>query len=353
MIYRMFFLKSFSKCLKQLVYCVALLVVTGFPVFGSRPAQAASSADVSLSNPGSSPYDVLNLVNQLRTARGLTALQANTALMNAAQKHSEYQAAVHSITHYGPGGNSVKDRATAAGYGDGASFSVTENIYGGTNATAQNAVNWWQGDAPHLNTLLGAKYTDAGVGVATDGNLVYYTLDVGYLLGAPGASGTGITGATQVPGSTPVTFNLVQIASPMPDGSIVHTVQSGQTLWTIAAIYKVDLQELLKLNKFTENTLIYVGQKVIVKEPDAPGTPTPSPTITPTHTQKATLIPRRTATKVIPATSVAEQVDSPGNRPATTKPVIDPILATIGGLVGGGLILVLAGSLLSARKTNK
>ena len=347
-------LPTSPKRLYQAALWVVFLAVLVLPFLGSRPAQAAKPTKTPQSNVGNSPYDVLNLVNQLRASKGLAPLQANAELMAAAQKHSEYQATVHSITHYGPGGNSPKDRAAAAGYGGGASFFLSENIYGGSSATAQRAVTWWQGDAPHLSTMLGSQYTDAGAGVATDGSTVYYTLDVGYISGAPGGSGSGSTGgsvaATSLPGTAQATVNPVLMATPMPDGSIVHTVQAGQTLWTIAAIYNVNLQDLLKLNAFNENTLIYVGQKILVKGPDAPPTPTIPPTITPTRTRKPTLIPRHTATEVSLAPQAVESSIPSDSQPAAAQPGIDPILILIGALVAGGLALVVVGSLLNGRK---
>ena len=332
-----------------------LLALLVLPILGSQPAQAANPTKTPKPSAGSSPAEVLNLVNQLRAANGLAPLKANSALMAAAQAHSEYQASLHIITHYGPGGNGPKDRAASAGYGGGTTFFLSENIYGGTNATAQHAITWWKGDAPHLNTMLGANSIDAGVGVATDGNLVYYTLDVGYISGTPG-SGTGDSGATTpVAGATTsVSSNSAVMATPMPDGSIVHTVKEGQTLWIISAIYNVDLREILRLNNFTENTLIYIGQKVIVREPGGTLMPSSTPTTPATYTPRptATRIPRRTATEVSLAPPAAESSSQPENIIAAS-PGIDPILALIGALVAGGLALVVVGSLLSGRGTAK
>jgi len=67
---------------------------------------------------------VIQLVNQVRSANGLPPYNLNGALMAAAEGHSQYQASIGSTSHSGAGGSSVTSRAIAAGYGGGASVSV-------------------------------------------------------------------------------------------------------------------------------------------------------------------------------------------------------------------------------------
>ncbi len=215
-----------------------------------------------------SAYDVIAAVNQVRAANGLAPFTINGALMAAAQAHSDYQAATGSASHTGSGGSSPGSRASAAGY----SGSVIENIYCGMNASAQQAVSWWQGDSLHLNTLLSTRHTEAGAGVASSGGVMYYTLDVGSgtggSSGSSGTTGASVPAATGASGAVPATvvaFNPVVIATPGPDGSIVHVVQDGQTLWTIAATYKIALADLLQLNGFTDTTYIFPGNKILIQ----------------------------------------------------------------------------------------
>ena len=240
----------------------------GFPL-GARTPKTNPS--------GGSPYDLIALVNHVRAANGLAPFQVNGALMAAAQAHSQYQASVGSASHTGSGGSTVKGRALAAGYGAGADVSVIENIYSGMGATPQNAVSWWQGDGIHLDTLLSTRHTDAGAGLAEAGGVVYMTLDVGSVLGGSAPpSGASNAAGTEVPGaaslSTPGSSNSAQaalnplvVASPNPDGSLVHKVQPGQTLWTISAAYQVSLADLLQLNGYTESSYIFPGDEVLVK----------------------------------------------------------------------------------------
>jgi uncharacterized protein YkwD len=331
--------------------------------FSAKPTKTPKKA----SGTGNA-YDVIAAVNSVRASNGLSPFQINGALMSAAQAHSEYQAAIGSSSHTGSGGSDPKSRAVAAGYGGGAAVSVIENIYGGMNASPQQAVQWWRGDSLHLSTLLSTRYTDVGAGVATSGGVVYYTLDVGSVTG--GSSGT--TGATVSP-ATAVAFNPVSIATPNPDGSVVHVVQAGQTLWTIAASYKIALADLLKLNGFTENTFIYPGNKILIKPASVaaainasaltsatPVTETGTPGA-PEATSSATRRPKKTAgafpeintpdqaTLTVPANSAtpaglptAPQVAQ--GRPASSGP--DPLLFVVAGLVLGGTGLLVVGNVL-------
>jgi LysM repeat protein len=73
----------------------------------------------------------------------------------------------------------------------------------------------------------------------------------------------------------------VVTVTPMPDGSMIHVVQPGQSLWAIAIAYGVKIADLVKLNNQLSptNPVIYTGQKIIVR---GTSLPTQSPTVTDT-----------------------------------------------------------------------
>ena len=304
-----------------------------------------------------SGYDVIAAVNQLRAANGLAPYQVSAAMMAAAQAHSEYMASTGTISHTGAGGTRPIDRVTAAGYGGGAKVFMSENIAAGTNWTAQDAVQTWQGDSLHLDTMLSPNYTDAGAGVAVSGNTTYFTLDVG---GGGGGSG-GDSGVAQGPPDITIypQFTPVDTATPQPDGSIIHTVQDGQAFWNIAAIYGITTDELLKMNNLTENTVIFPGDKLVVKLPNDTPTPTKEATVTP-FPATATSIPSSTPTPLseleISATQTAQAELTAALTPAPTffEKIISSgrqaLLVLIGGLVIGGLALVIVGSVMNLRK---
>ena len=248
------------------------LGVSAIPVEGRTPSAA-------------SPQDLIAAVNHLRQVNGLPAYQVNQALMQAAQAQADWQAANNTVTHTGEGGTRPKDRAAAAGY---AGQFVSENIAGGNDMTVDDAVSLWQEDDLHLNTMLGPNYQDVGAGVATSGETVYYVLLAGY------GSGEG----SQAPSVTPVPSETggesvppagaIVTSTPNPDGSVVHIVQPGDTLWGIAVAYKVSIAQLMNQNGLSANVVLYPGERLIIHRAgeltpvptDTPAPPTPTPTPT-------------------------------------------------------------------------
>jgi uncharacterized protein YkwD len=235
-------------------------------------------------------------VNAYRAANGLPPFEVDGSLMAAAQGHSEYMAETGKITHSGPGGSSARDRAISVGYGSGAAVQVIENIAGGHNLSpSQTVYSMWQDDL-HRETMLTPYYIHIGAGVANVGSFIYYTIDVGRIQGAPPpATATRDPAATPAPTNTPAPTKVavlpVVAATPKPDGSIVHIVEPGQALYTIAIVYEVPLDEILVMNGLNMSSVIYPGEEIIIKPgPTSTNTQPPSPTHTrsPGRTASAT-----------------------------------------------------------------
>ncbi len=244
--------------------------------------------------------EVLALVNELRAQYGVPPYQYSPELAAAAQAHTEWRVSVGQMTHIGPGGSRPYHRAVAAGFGGGNEVYVSENIIGSRNLTPAGAVQRWTGDAPHLNTMVSAFYQYAGVGYVENGNARHYTLLVGVIAGVPryvspippeGAPAGGAS-APQPAAPRPAP---VRVATARPDGAIIHKVERGQSLWTIAAVYGVDLGQLMATNGFEEGAVIFPGEEVVIRPPDTP-TPTLTYTPSPTFTPSATFTPSPTFT---------------------------------------------------------
>lgn len=253
-------------------------------------------------------WGLIAAVNALRASYGLPPYEVDSALMAAAQAQSEWQKEIGTWSHSGPGGSRPHDRAVAFGYGGGAQVYVSENVAMGPNLTPQKAVyELWQ-DAVHLETMISSFYRHIGAGVAASENMVYYTILVGTIAGEEGSSpsvpGQGnVTPAAGVaPAATQLVVQPIQIATPMSDGSIIHVVQWGQFLITIADAYGISLKELLALNGLNENTVIYPGDKLIIRLPStATSTLDAIETITATF-EAENVLPKQTETRTPIAT---------------------------------------------------
>ena len=128
-----------------------------------------------------SPGDVIDAVNGLRVSHGLPPYTMSSILMGTAQGQADYMASIGSVTHTGPGGVSTTNRLLNAGYPLAGDLSLggfrSENIVGSPGMTAQEAVNAWTGDDPHLHTMLSADLQEIGAGVAEADGVTYYVID--------------------------------------------------------------------------------------------------------------------------------------------------------------------------------
>ncbi|MBN1876763.1 MAG: LysM peptidoglycan-binding domain-containing protein [Anaerolineae bacterium] len=91
---------------------------------------------------------------------------------------------------------------------------------------------------------------------------------------------------TATPPPPPPTSEVAEVPSapqytptPLPDGTIVHIVESGDTLFGIAITYGVDLDELRRLNAGTlgPNDLLSIGQEIVISGKAAAVNPTATP----------------------------------------------------------------------------
>jgi uncharacterized protein YkwD len=108
---------------------------------------------------------VLELVNQARTASGLSVLRLNDQLSQAALGHSTDMACNGFVDHNGSDGSTWYQRASAAGYSNSAS--ALENLYVGDPAfggTAQGAFEWWMNSQVHRDNILTPNLNDIGIG---------------------------------------------------------------------------------------------------------------------------------------------------------------------------------------------
>lgn len=211
--------------------------------------------------------ELIALVNQYRTARGLNALAVHPALMAAAQGHVDWMVANNSYGHTGAGGSTPGDRARAAGYPTNGA-TVYENWVGGGGMTPAEAIEWWNASPIHYATLNLANYQHIGVGYSTAGRGAVYVLLIARPVEPTPTPRPGQAAAAEPPGPpTPTPYYVEPIVRATPDGegTIVHLVGAGQTAWDIAIVYEVDLNEMLAINGLQRPVVLHPGDELIVK----------------------------------------------------------------------------------------
>jgi LysM repeat protein len=260
-----------------------------------------------------SPYDVIAAVNALRASYGLPPYAVDPILMMAAQGQADYLASTPNFGsgHIGPGGSDSDARAIALGFPYVQGLDINENwgmLHEGESVESLIFGSW--SDALHMNTMLHTRGQLVGVGVAVSGDAAYVILDVAAYWGdagltpQPTTSAYGENSATQYAVSQYIA--PVMTASPSADGSITHTVMSGQSLWMLSDHYKVDIERLRQLNNLGTTDMIYIGQKILIQLPQT-ATPTKAITASPpsaTVTHQATLRPT-----IRQSTSTAKTMD--------------------------------------------
>ncbi|MBC8336668.1 MAG: LysM peptidoglycan-binding domain-containing protein [Anaerolineales bacterium] len=287
-------------------------------ILGIFSASAAASA--LNPRPAVDAYTLIDEVNALRTANGLPPYAINATLMSVAQAHTQYQANTGTVTHYSADGSRPSQRALAAGYPVAGDLSLggffSENIQAGTNLTPAQAVTAWQGDAPHLLTMLSPNLTEVGAGVVTVGNYVYYTLDAALPTGGTIAYTPSGGDGTPGTGALPTLDWIVPVVTSTPNenGQVVHEVKVGQSLWGIADIYGTTVQELRNINGMSAEESIFPGEMILVRiliptvvEPTLTATATiePSPTA-PVFTETSIPAPTSDATLAVKEIPVDE-----------------------------------------------
>jgi len=289
---------------------LSLLIATVLILFSVNSISPAK-----VQNAAIGAYDLTVAVNSLRADNDLAALSTSVYLMAAAQNQANYLATTYGTTppgetegHIGADGSDATTRAEEAGYVFTTGMQVRENWAGVSSATTlDELINSVWGDADHTNVMLQPYGIQIGAGVAQVEETVYYVLNV---VVDYASSPTGLaTSKTETPEVVPV-----DIATSQADGSIIHTVEKGQALWSIAITYGVTVDQLRILNNLSETANIYEGQQLYVRAAYTQ-TPTLTSTVTPMPPTRTPIPPQTPqALKTQAGESTSNTVHTQGNR---------------------------------------
>lgn len=131
--------------------------------------------------------------------------------------------------------------------------------------------------------------------------------------------------------AAPANGSGIETATPAADGSIVHTVRAGETLWTVALAYGVSVPQIQFLNNMGATIIIYEGQRLKIKEAGPTWTPLPgseNPTERPQGDEQSTVTASPGTRQTTPSpsrqiTRTAAQVAPPTRTPASLS-AVDP-----------------------------
>jgi LysM repeat protein len=275
-------------------------------------------------------------VNELRLENGLNVLNPHPSLMGVAQWEADAIAA-GAPGHTRPEGLTLGSWMISMGYPLAGSIPLdglrSENWVGGREMTVDQAITSWLGDAPHTNTMLSPDRSDIGAGVAIrqdeDGGTVYiYVIETALQTSDGQQQYEALLLLTAIPQTQSALYGddtqavealkvpqymvPVSLATARPDGDVIHEVQYGQPLWSIAIAYGVKIEDIKRLNNLGSNE-VWVNQELLIQKgatqpaPTHSESPEPTPRIT-TPSPSPTLRPT-TAPKV--ETSEVESAPNP------------------------------------------
>jgi uncharacterized protein YkwD/LysM repeat protein len=300
-----------------------------------------------------SPSQLIDAVNGLRLAYGLPALTIHPILMQTAQTQADYMAATGQVTHSRPGGITYTQQLLMLGFPLSGDLSLggfrAENIMMQSDPIVWTGVpSYWQ-DPDHMNTMLSQNFTNIGAGISQGNDGYYYALDCAAVTGSGQMqdSASTILGAapgTSVAGENSISQFMVPVvkSTAKADGNVVHKVQYGQTLWSIAIEYGTTIKNIQTLNNLNEGLVIYQGQELVVMKGATQPPPASPTTDSPKEiTAVLTILPGTSPTYAMPtiafpatATVKPTQDQTNGN---TSSSKIFVVVLIIAAFVGAGM----------------
>jgi LysM repeat protein/uncharacterized protein YkwD len=294
--------------------------------------------------------EVVVAVNAFRESNGCYALNVHQALMQAAQIEADGIASGMQ-GHWRPNGLTLGQWLITLGYP--LSGDLSQDGYRSENWIVANdpieAIQAWQGDAEHTNTMLSSFRSDIGVGIAVGSDGVVIVLITALRTKTGKMQPTANDFLTLV-ASTDISIAQgtivsqyvapVTLSTARPDGDVFHKVLYGQSLWSIAMAYNTTIDQIRALNNLGQDTTIYEGQLLLVKKSATqPGSVSPTVQETPTPSATSTMQPptQSVTAAILPSPTIT--MEKPSSQGFNRSTVAGLFLAI---LVVGGLMVVIS-----------
>jgi hypothetical protein len=131
-----------------------------------------------------------------------------------------------------------------------------------------------------------------------------------------------------------------------------HNIREGDTAWGIALEYGLSVDQLLAFNDMTANSVLTIGENLLIVPPSPTPTVTPpaSATLPPTATAVATNTLPPTDQPTAQAVSLVVQTPTSAPTPEAEPTRVQPGLSTIIAIIGAGLLAFGAIAILLVRQ---
>lgn len=213
------------------------------------PQSAQAQDDAATTSLSAEAQEIVHAINRVRAANGLPTLRAHALLNQAAQNHVDDLIANGLYGHYGSDGSNVRTRVSRTGY---PSLWVSENWV--TSQSVEGAMNWWMNDWIHRVNILDSKWDEVGVGVGKVSN--GWWIFVTDFANADGKDTSVAVPPVQVAAAQPA------LVSSVPAGGTEYTVQSGDTLMAIGLRFGIEWQDIAVANSLGEYDILNIGRKL-------------------------------------------------------------------------------------------
>lgn len=332
--------------MKKIYYVIFLaLLLAGLSL--TKPKGVSASPQ----NQITSADQLISAVNGLRASYGLPALTWHSILMQSAQSQADYMAAIGYSTHSRPGGTTYTQQLLTLGFPLAGDLSRggfrAENVLNTSTPIVWDGVpSAWQ-DADHMNTMLSQNFTHIGAGVSQSSSGYFYAVDTAAATGngqmqesASSVVGSA-AGSSEAAGVSQYMVDVVK-STALPSGDVIHTVQYGQTLWSIAIEYGTTIKNIQALNNLGEDLVVYQGQALLVQKAatqPAPDLPTATGTLLPaTETPApATPVVEVTSPTVLAPTATLEvqAAEKSNSKPNSSQLLV--VILIIAAVIGAGV----------------